>query len=60
MSKASEYVKRAHDKQLRTGWKRLGLRLSPEAWMDLDREMARTGVKAGAIITELLKKTRPQ
>lgn len=59
-SKTSEYVKKAHNKQLERGYRRLGLRLPPLAHMDLEREMIRTGKCATQVITELLEKTRPQ
>lgn len=60
MSKQADYVKKAHDKQLANGWVRKGLRLRPMAAMDLEREMARTGLTASQVISDLLKKTRPQ
>lgn len=60
MSKHADYVKKAHQLQLKRGWRRLGLRLPPEAAMDLAREEIRTGQSPTNIIVELLKKTRPQ
>ena len=54
----SAIVARAQRKQEHAGWKRLSLRLPPEAALDLERECGLTGLKPTAIITALLAETR--
>ena len=50
-----EQVKAAHQKQLEAGWRRLGVRLNPEAADDLHRLCAYNTMTPTQVITKLLR-----
>lgn len=50
----TDQVARAHQRQLEAGWRRLGLRLPPEAAKALQTLQERTGATPVQVISQLL------